>query len=193
MGSPSCAQPVLIRTGSRSICQHLRNGVERHSARSIAPLVRRSSPSYSDVAVGVPLIRTRVPSRKQPPGKEHPCVGTWRILSMELWAQDFVELEGRGFIRFDAGRDGQFHFVAVDGFLDPTFGERDNQPFVEFSWDGTDDADRVSGRGWATINGDRLTGRIYFHRGDSSGFSAQREATPPPRPRSPRRTGDAVP
>jgi hypothetical protein len=36
---------------------------------------------------------------------------------------------------------------------------------LEFSWEGFDEGDSVSGRGWAVLNGDKLTGRIYFHIG----------------------------
>lgn len=46
---------------------------------------------------------------------------------------------------------------------------------VEFSWDGTDEGDPVSGRGWAALQDDgSLGGRIYFHLGDASGFRAER-------------------
>ena len=48
---------------------------------------------------------------------------------------------------------------------------RDGRPGVEFSWEGNDDCDRASGRGWAALKADRsLHGHIYFHLGDGSGF-----------------------
>ena len=41
------------------------------------------------------------------------------------------------------------------------------------AWDGDDDGDRASGRGWAVLEQDgSLRGHIYFHLGDDSGFCA---------------------
>jgi hypothetical protein len=44
------------------------------------------------------------------------------------------------------------------------------------TWDGTDEGDRVSGRGWAQLEPDgSLRGHISFHAGDDSGFRAVAE------------------
>lgn len=45
---------------------------------------------------------------------------------------------------------------------------------MEFSWEGQDEMDSVSGRGWAVLNEEQLQGRLFFHRGDESGFRADR-------------------
>lgn len=52
----------------------------------------------------------------------------------------------------------------------------DDRPALEFSWNGNDECDPASGRGWAALqlNGS-LAGRIYFHMGDDSAFRAERE------------------
>lgn len=57
--------------------------------------------------------------------------------------------------------------------MDCRWVERDSEPFVEFSWDGDDEGDQVSGRGWATqaLDG-TLPGRLFFHTGDDSSFRA---------------------
>ena len=34
--------------------------------------------------------------------------------------------------------------------------------------------DPAQGRGWAVLDGERLMGMIYFHRGDESEFKAER-------------------
>lgn len=47
---------------------------------------------------------------------------------------------------------------------------------MEWSWVGVDENDEVSGRGWAIVNGDKLDGRIFIHRGDHSAFLARRSA-----------------
>jgi hypothetical protein len=46
---------------------------------------------------------------------------------------------------------------------------------VEFTWEGNDESDPASGRGWAVLEeGGSLSGHIYFHLGDDSGFRAVR-------------------
>ena len=57
--------------------------------------------------------------------------------------------------------------------------ERDGCPGIEFSWDGNDEGDPASGRGWATLRpGASLEGRIYFHMGDDSSFRAEPDMRP---------------
>ena len=64
-------------------------------------------------------------------------------------------------------------FIAVEGELDCRDVARDGRPGVEFSWEGHDEYDPASGRGWAVLNPDRsLDGHIYFHLGDDSAFRA---------------------
>jgi hypothetical protein len=58
---------------------------------------------------------------------------------------------------------------------------------VEFTWEGSDEGDQVTGRGWAILAEDgTLNGRIFFHLGDDSGFHAVR-TEPQPTSRHPRR------
>jgi hypothetical protein len=59
--------------------------------------------------------------------------------------------------------------------MDCRFGKREGLPVVEFSWDGQNDNDPGSGRGWATLTEGRLRGRIFIHCGDDSSFEAKRE------------------
>ena len=117
----------------------------------------------------------------------HGVRGRWRIVEMELWGRDYLDMEVDAFI--DLGRDdvGSFQFGLVRGDIDYA-AERDGRPGVEWSWVGADENDDVAGRGWAVVNGDELRGRIYFHRGDDSAFVARREAVPRGRPKTPRAT-----
>jgi hypothetical protein len=50
----------------------------------------------------------------------------------------------------------------------------DGRERIEFSWEGGDELDPVSGRGWAVIENKELHGRIFFHLGDDSTFRARR-------------------
>ena len=101
--------------------------------------------------------------------------GRWRIIAMELWDTDAIDLVAPGFIEFDGRRAGRLSFVAVEGQLDCREAVRDGHPGVEFTCEGGDDEDPVTGRGWAVLtDDDTLDGRIFFHLGDDSGFRATR-------------------
>jgi hypothetical protein len=101
-------------------------------------------------------------------------VGRWRIIEMDLWDREAIELLGPGSIEFRKDGMGSFRFLAVEGWMDCRPVQTDNRPGVEFSWDGTDELDRASGRGTAVLQDDgSLQGHIYFHLGDDSGFRAE--------------------
>ena len=99
--------------------------------------------------------------------------GRWRIVEMDTWDQDAVDFVGPGFIEFTDDATGQFGFIAVRGWMDCRTTERDGHPRVEFSWDGHDEGDQVSGRGWAVVNDDgTLNGHVFIHLGEDSAFRA---------------------
>ena len=79
-------------------------------------------------------------------------LGAWRIDTMELWAKDAIELLGPGAFIFEDEAIGEFRFIAVRGWMDCRFDQRDGKPLVEFSWQGKDERDDASGRGWAVID-----------------------------------------
>ncbi len=102
--------------------------------------------------------------------------GKWRITEMDNWDREAMDLVGTAFIEF-VDREGHFRFVAVDGWMDCRHSTKNGRPYVEFSWDGNDERDPASGRGWAKLEKDgSLTGHIYFHQGDDSAFKAIRLA-----------------
>jgi len=102
-------------------------------------------------------------------------LGRWRIVEAELWDRQALDLVAPAFIQFDKNGMGRFGFIAVEGWMDCRHEERDGRPAVEFSWEGSDDCDHASGRGWAAVEEDgSLAGRIYFHLGDDSRFLAVR-------------------
>ncbi len=105
----------------------------------------------------------------------NPLLGTWRITWMETWEQDDVDLMGPGHFRFDRDGTGELRFIAVVGFLDGRFGKRDGKPSIEFSWEGHDENDPASGRGWAVLEGEnKIKGHLFMHQGDESAFTAKR-------------------
>lgn len=120
-----------------------------------------------------PKIRVEMPRRGSKVSR-NPFLGRWRITAMELWEQADVDLLGIGFIEFGDDDFGDFRFCAVEGHLDCRYGMREGLPLVEFSWEGSDDSEEASGRGWAIVEDGVLRGRIYFHVGDESVFSAEK-------------------
>ena len=101
-------------------------------------------------------------------------LGAWKITEMELWDREAFELLGTAYFEFDGRGFGEFRFIAVEGWMDCRFGQRDGKPLVEFSWNGQDENDPACGRGWAIVDGEALVGRIFLHQGDDSSFRAVR-------------------
>jgi hypothetical protein len=100
-------------------------------------------------------------------------VGRWRIVEMDNWDLDAIDLLGPGYIEFRANGTGEFAIVAVNGEMDCRPEQHDGRDGVGFSWEGDDEYDPVSGRGWVVATDDGvLQGRLYFHFGDESGFRA---------------------
>jgi hypothetical protein len=101
-------------------------------------------------------------------------IGTWRIIEMEQWDKAYIDLVVPGYISFREDNLGEFQFGAVHGYLDYRLEPYQDAERLEFSWEGEDEMDPVSGRGWALIKEGQLQGRVYFHEGDDSGFVAAR-------------------
>src|SRR5690349_1295042 len=92
---------------------------------------------------------------------------------MELWERDDIDMMRPGYIRFNRNGTGDFHFAAVQGEMDCRVDEREGRRMVEFSWSGCDEMDQSCGRGWAALDANNtLHGRLFFHFGDESGFTA---------------------
>jgi hypothetical protein len=103
--------------------------------------------------------------------------GRWRIVSMTAWDVDYFDEEGQAFIEFDDRGTGEFGFGYVHGHMDCRLTTRDDEPAVEWTWDGNDEMDPAQGRGWAVVRGSELHGMIFFHGGDDSGFVARKADT----------------
>jgi len=104
----------------------------------------------------------------------HQYRGTWRIIEMEQWDQAYIDLVVPGYITFREDNLGELQFGAVHGDLDYRLEPHHDTECLEFSWEGEDEMDPVSGHGWAIIKDGQLQGRIYFHEGDDAGFTAEK-------------------
>jgi hypothetical protein len=98
--------------------------------------------------------------------------GKWRIVEMEVWGQDYVDMEVPGFIHIGSDGIGQFQFGLVSGDIDGRVEECGDMFRFDFSWSGRDERDPACGRGWAVIENSELCGRIYLHLADDSAFRA---------------------
>jgi hypothetical protein len=124
-----------------------------------------STPLSIDVQIGDGHQRPRYPT------------GRWRILEMDLWDREALDLVTPAFIEFSPDHTGCFGFMACSGWIDWRVAV-EGRPGVDFSWEGTDEGDQVSGRGWAVFQDDGLVvGHLYFHLGDESSFIAGRNGS----------------
>lgn len=114
---------------------------------------------------------------KQKP--ESPLHGRWRIVSMSAWEDEYLDEEVQAFFEFEETGRGSFQLGYIRGLMDCRMTSRGGKPAVEFSSEGGDGADGtpLTGRGWAILQGDELSGLFCIHEGDESAFEATR-ATP---------------
>jgi hypothetical protein len=101
--------------------------------------------------------------------------GRWRIVGMDVWDNDFLDLVEEAHITFRGVASGEIAFGALSGDLDVRYGSRDGSAIAEFSWQGQNENDEASGRGWAILHPDTgLVGHFHIHKGDDSAFVCQR-------------------
>jgi len=97
--------------------------------------------------------------------------GTWKIIWMEMWDQEFIDLEVPGHVTFEDGGRGHFQFGCVHGFFD--WSAKD--AYVDSCWEGSDEMDEARGEIYAEIKDGELHGTIEFFNGDESEFRAVRK------------------
>ena len=97
--------------------------------------------------------------------------GRWKIIWMELWDQEFVNLCGTGHITIDEKGNGEFQFGAVNGSFNIALG----QTYFNSGWDGCDEMDEAFGDMYGKLEGEELHGDISFYRGDESEYRAVRD------------------
>jgi hypothetical protein len=101
--------------------------------------------------------------------------GTWHITEMELWDDEYLNMEVQAYIRIRRDGSGAFQFGLVSGQIDGEVVKTTNGDRFEFTWEGNDENDEASGSGWLAMEDkNTLEGSIKFHQGDSSTLSAKR-------------------
>jgi hypothetical protein len=61
--------------------------------------------------------------------------GRWRILEMDNWDSDFLDLAEEAHLTFKGKSDGEVAFGVPEGFLDVRYRVRDGSARAEFSWE----------------------------------------------------------
>ncbi len=101
--------------------------------------------------------------------------GLWHIQEMEQWDEDYFNMEVKAYIKIDPEGLGDFQFGLVTGQIDGEIVKDGSVERFEFTWEGMDELDPVSGGGWLRLKDkDTLEGRIKFHLADSSKLVAKR-------------------
>ncbi len=66
-------------------------------------------------------------------GKVPAFAGRWRIVEMDNWGRDFLDLVGEAHLVLKGPADGEIAFGAPKGSLDVRYGARDASACAEFS------------------------------------------------------------
>jgi hypothetical protein len=102
-------------------------------------------------------------------------VGKWRITEMEQWDKDYIDMLVPGHLTIGNDGTGSLQFGVVDTEVDCRVESSGEGERLEFSFEGEDEGDPVYGRAWGQVTGRTMNGRIYFHMGDDSGFTAVKQ------------------
>ncbi|SRR5579883_146418 len=106
---------------------------------------------------------------------ENPFVGMWHIYEMEMWDEDYFNMETQAYVEIRPDNQGDFQFGLVSGYIDGDLEARGVSERFVFTWSGQDEMDEASGNGWIQlISEDEVDGFINFHLGDHSMFKAKR-------------------
>lgn len=101
-------------------------------------------------------------------------LGTWNIYKMEMWDEDYFNMEVQAYIKINDDKTGEFQFGLVQGELDGRIVRNGKKKKFEFTFEGNDENDPISGRGWIILKSkDEIEGEFIFHLGDSSLFNAK--------------------
>ncbi len=102
--------------------------------------------------------------------KHNTVLGRWRITWMELWGQDFVDLDVPGYIKLQDDDHGEFQFGLVIG----SFYANPGNDHFDSKWEGADEMEEAFGEIDGTLEEGELHGTVSFWSGDESDYRAVR-------------------
>jgi hypothetical protein len=114
-------------------------------------------------------------AKYEKPPAAHAFIGTWHIYEMEVWDEDYFNMEVQAYLEIRPDNLGDFQFGLVSGYLDGYIEEEASQDRFVFTWEGQDEMDPMTGSGWMRLAGKgEVVGVIKLHLGDRSGFKTRR-------------------
>jgi hypothetical protein len=100
-------------------------------------------------------------------------IGTWHIIKMSEWDNDYVNEEVKAYIKIEKTGMGEFHFGFVQCSMSGDFKEKES--IYDFTFEGNAECDPTNGDGWIKIKQDGTAeGEIRSHMGDCSKFWAEK-------------------
>ncbi len=103
-------------------------------------------------------------------------VGKWHINEMEMWDEDYFNMETQAYVEIKPNNKGEFQFGLVTGYFNGYLEQIGNIERFAFTWEGNDEMDDASGSGWMQIiNENEVEGLINLDDGDESLFKAKRQ------------------
>ncbi|WP_088242409.1 hypothetical protein [Calothrix rhizosoleniae] len=106
---------------------------------------------------------------------DNPFVGTWHIYDMDMWDEDYFNMETQAYVEIRADNMGDFQFGLVTGSLGGYMEKIGDIERFSFTWEGNDEMDEANGSGWLQlISENEISGMINFHLGDCSTFQARK-------------------
>jgi hypothetical protein len=101
---------------------------------------------------------------------KHWLLGTWRIVETESWDVGDLDLLEPAHLTLETKGRGKLGLLAIEAAPDYRVVQRDGLQAIEFSFEGSDEGNRISGRGWAVLDGEQLRGRLFFIRATTLGL-----------------------
>jgi hypothetical protein len=106
---------------------------------------------------------------------DHSLIGLWHIYEMDMWDEDYFNMETQAYIEITPQNGGEFQFGLVTGSIDGDLEDNNGKERFAFTWDGADEMDEASGSGWLQLSSkDEVEGLIELHGGDRSTFKARK-------------------
>ncbi len=103
-------------------------------------------------------------------------IGKWNISDMEMWNEDYFNMEVQAYIEIKPNNLGRFQFGLVSAKINGKMVDYNGQERFEFTFKGNDEGESTSGSGWVMPKEkDIIEGEFRFHNGDDSRFLASLE------------------
>jgi hypothetical protein len=113
--------------------------------------------------------------RYKRPEHDHSLIGLWHIYEMDMWDEDYFNMETQAYIEITSQNGGEFQFGLVTGSIDGYLEDNNGKERFVFTWEGAAEMDEASGSGWLQLSSkNEVEGLIKFHGGDRSTFKARK-------------------